>query len=233
MKVAIVQPYIFPYLGYFQLINAVDAFVLYDDVHFIKKGWIHRNRILNDGKELMFSIPLKKASQNKLINEIELAIDQKWRKSFLLSIEYSYKKAPFFNIVYQLIEKVLNSEVEKISDLATLSISLTIDYLEIDTKLLLSSSEFEKTRGRERANRLIEITKSLGAKTYVNPQNGKELYSKLEFAKHGVELFFIEPKLESYKQGKKPFVSGLSIIDVMMYKSRPFIKEQLKNYQLI
>src|SRR5690606_3799363 len=97
MKIAIMQPYLFPYLGYFQLINAVETFVFYDDVNFIKRGWINRNQILVDNKAALFTVPLKKASQNKLINEIDMAIDEKWLSQFFKTIEQNYKNAPYFD----------------------------------------------------------------------------------------------------------------------------------------
>ena len=104
MKIAIMQPYFFPYLGYWQLMNIVDKFVIYDDVNYIKRGWINRNRILVEGKPFYIHVPVMKASQNKIINEMEVFVDSSLRKKELKTIELAYKKAPFFDSVYPLIK---------------------------------------------------------------------------------------------------------------------------------
>lgn len=231
-KVAIVQPYFFPYIGYFQLINSVDTFVFYDDVNFIKKGWIHRNRILNDGSDLLFTIPLKKASQNKLINEIEINIDENWKSTFFNCIMHNYKRAPHFNEVNNILESVLSSNCESISELAINSVMQTCAYLEIDTELIISSEMFGDNKLMRRDDRLIDITKRLNGKAYLNPQNGKSLYSKPYFKENEIDLFFILPELKEYTQFKHPFVAGLSIIDLMMFNSKETIQYYLTNYHL-
>src|SRR5690606_22549366 len=133
-KLAIMQPYIFPYIGYFQLIDAVDSFVFYDDVNFIKRGWINRNQILIDGEAVLFSIPLKKASQNKLINEIETFIDEKWVSQFYKTIEQNYKNAPFFNETFQILKKIFEMGHTQISALAIESVLQVSRYLQLNTQ---------------------------------------------------------------------------------------------------
>lgn len=105
MKIAVMQPYLFPYIGYFQLLNAVDMFVVFDDVNFIKKGWINRNNILVNRQKYLFTVPLKDASQNKLIKEVQIA-DDGWQEKFLKTVAQSYKKAEFFDEAFALIEKL-------------------------------------------------------------------------------------------------------------------------------
>ena len=151
MSIAIMQPYIFPYLGYFQLINAVDDFVFYDDVHFIKRGWINRNQILVNGNEFLFSVPLIKASQNKLINEIEVKLDEKWLVQFYLTLEQNYVHAPYFKETFQLIKGVFSSEFITISDLAIASVKLVTEYLGLKTKFDISSISHPETFGMEKA----------------------------------------------------------------------------------
>ncbi len=231
-SVAVMQPYFFPYLGYFQLVNAVDHFVFYDDVNFITNGWIHRNRILIDGKPKYFTIPCKKASQNKLINEIDHALDEKKRKKLLKQIKYSYGKAPFFENVYPIIEEVLTSNHEKVSKLAAESILQCSKYLGIDTDFKFSSMEYENTN-LERADRLIDITKKEGAKVYINALGGTELYDKEYFKKQEVRLCFLNPELPEYGQFDNPFVPNLSIIDVIMLNAPDKVSRYLENYELM
>ena len=148
MKVAIMQPYFFPYIGYFQLINSVDKFIFYDDVNFINRGWINRNRILLNGESHFLTIQLKNASQNKLINEVEF-IDN--RIKLLKTIEHAYKKAPFYHLIVPVLSDCLTIQTNKISELAQYSVIQTCKYLDIETEFELSSKLYSDTKGLEKA----------------------------------------------------------------------------------
>ncbi|MBR9921764.1 MAG: WbqC family protein [Bacteroidetes bacterium] len=234
-RTAIMQPYTFPYLGYFQLIHAVDTFVFYDDVNFIKGGWINRNRILVSGKEHLISIPCEKVSQNKWIKDIRVKQERKWRQKLLKTVRMAYAKAPFFNRVIPLVEQVILLEDVSISAMAARSIEVSANYLELNRDFQFSSLQYPETREEDRADRLIDITKKTGANLYVNPQGGKELYEKSYFASNGIELLFNEPHLKPYPQGTKKdsFIPGLSIIDLMMNLPPADIRENyLTDYEL-
>lgn len=233
MKVAIMQPYIFPYIGYFQLINAVDTFVFYDDVHFIKKGWISRNNILNNNNAILFSIPLKDASQNKLINEIVVSWDFKSKEKFLKTIETNYKKATYFEPVYSLVKEIVFCDVELISDLSIKSVLSVCNYLGIEKRIIKSSENYTSSIDLKKEFRLIDICKKEQAVTYLNPIGGQELYKKEDFLKEGIELLFIKSKEIKYRQFNSTFVPWLSIIDVLMFNSREETRLLLNNYELI
>src|SRR5690554_4605276 len=145
MKLAIMQPYIFPYIGYFQMIKAVDKFVFYDDVNFIKKGWINRNRILVNGKDFMFTIPLEKTSQNNLILEshIKQEVYTEWRNKIYITLEQNYKSSPYYNDTIELITKVFNQNKISISELAIESIKKVSEYLGLNTIFLKSSDNYD------------------------------------------------------------------------------------------
>jgi len=232
MKIAIMQPYFFPYIGYFQLINAVDKFVIYDDVNYINRGWINRNRILVNGTPNFFTIPLKKASQNKLINEIDVSMDKKERKNFLRTFELSYKNSPYFNIVYPLIVNVMISQELKIAELAILSIQAICKYLEINTEFIVSSKKYSNS-DLKTADRLIDICRIENYKHYINPIGGIKLYDKKEFEKNDIKLNFLKTLDFSYNQFDNNFIPNLSIIDVMMFNSKKEIKKMLNEYSLI
>lgn len=225
------QPYTFPYIGYFQLINAVDTFVIYDDVNFIKRGWINRNRILVDGGAKYFIIPCKKVSQNKLINETELALDTIERTKLLKTFYHAYHNAPNFNAIMQLIEQTLNKEVWTIAELATESIIAVCDYLDIKTKIICSSVKFNN-QFLKKADRLIDICKRLDSDTYVNPIGGVNIYTKDYFMSRGIHLFFLESRAITYDQLMQPFVSWLSIIDLLMFNTKDQLKLFLNEYAL-
>lgn len=225
------QPYFFPYIGYFQLINAVDTFVIYDDVNFIKRGWINRNRILLNGIINYFTIPCKKVSQNKLINEIQIAFDLNEKTKLLKTFYYAYHKAPYYNAVIHLIEQILSKEYETIAELATESILAVCGYLSIRTRIITSSVKFNNHL-LKKADRLIDICRVLDAETYINPIGGVDLYGKQYFMDRGVHLYFLETKPVIYKQFVQPFVPWLSIIDVLMFNRAEQLKIFLNEYEL-
>lgn len=233
MKVAIMQPYVFPYLGYFQLIDAVDTFVFYDDVHFIKGGWINRNRILVQKKESLFTIPLIKASQNKLIHEIEVDFNSKIKNKFFTTIEQNYRKAPYFDDVFGMLEHVLTCDYHSIAHLAERSVKMICNYLSAETKFQKSSQRYSDSRGEDKTERIISICKKLKASEYINPIGGKAIYKKEDFKKEGINLLFVENELKPYIQFGNNFVSGLSIIDVLMFNSKTETKRLIGNYNLI
>ena len=232
MKLAIMQPYIFPYIGYFQLINAVDKFVIYDDVNFINRGWINRNRILVNGKDSLFTIPLKDASQNKLINEIDVNWDAAWKNKFLKTIEQSYKKAPFYKEGLEIIEKTLNIEDLNTSNVIFNNLKVICEYLDITTELIPSSAIYQNTDLKAQ-ERILDICLQEKANHYINPIGGLELYDKSYFESKGLKLNFIKAKPVIYKQFKNDFVPWLSMIDVLMFNSKETIQGFLNEYELV
>jgi hypothetical protein len=232
MKIGIMQPYIFPYIGYFQLIKAVDKFVLYDDVNFINKGWINRNRILSNGKDLLFTIPLKDASQNKLINEIDVNWDDNWKGKFMKTIEQGYKKAPFYAQIIQIIHEIINSNENQFSKVIELNLRLICEYLEIKTEMISSSSIYQNT-DKKAQERILDICKQEKASHYINLIGGLELYDKEAFAKQNMQMNFIKTLPIEYKQFKNEFVPWLSMIDVLMFNSKEEINELLNRFELV
>lgn len=234
MKVAIMQPYFLPYLGYFQLINTADKFVFYDDVTFIKQGWINRNQIKVNNQQTMFTAPVKKASSFELIKDTELhpQLYMKWKKKFLKTLQQAYGKAPYFEQVFPLVRDLLEKDFKIISDLAVESVRMVYTYLELNTEMYISSRSFSDSHGLDRADRIIQITKSLKAQTYVNSPGGQELYSKEYFKNKGVTLYFIEPVLPQYNQLGKEFIPGLSILDILMNNSVKDIRDMLNMSKL-
>ena len=234
--VAIMQPYIFPNLGYMTLVHASQDFIFYDDVNFIKKGWINRNRVLVNGQPYKFSVPLLGASQNLKINEIRISERQKFKSKFLKTLDLAYKAAPYKNIAIDYVETVLSCESEKISDLAVLSVVCFFDYIGIEKKFHLASEIVDSQKELTRAKRLIHLTKLQDSSCYINPIGGASLYSKEEFLRGGVELYFIKQNYLPYKQyggSSSKFIEGLSIIDVMMSQSPDEIRSSLRDFEAL
>ena len=232
MKLGIMQPYFIPYIGYWQLMNAVDKYIVYDDVNFIKGGWINRNRILVNGEPKYFNIPMLGASPHKLINEVEVNHNEKLKNKNMRIIEGAYQKAPYYDDVKILIEKIMNGEQKNISDFILNSLNVINEYLGIETELILSST-LDKDCSLKGQDKVLSICELLGATEYYNAIGGQELYSFEEFKKHGIDLKFLKTDKIEYKQLHNEFQSNLSIIDVMMFNSKDKVKEFLNKYTLI
>jgi len=221
-----------PYIGYFQLINSVDKFILYDTVTYIKRGWINRNRLIINKEEHLFSVPLVKASQNKRINEINIQDTNKWSKQLLKTIEMNYKKAPQFDKVFPLLKSIFNNQEKNLSKFILHSLHLINQYLNITTEIVPSSNQYhiDQLKGQDK---IIQICKEENAETYINPINGMKLYNKEDFSREGISLYFIKSKDIKYKQFNTKFIPNLSIIDVLMFNNKEQVKEFLTNYELV
>ena len=229
MTLAIMQPYLFPYIGYWQLINSIDTFVIFDDVNFIKKGYINRNSILVDGKAQQFTLELINASQNKLINEIEVGNNS---KKLLKTIEMAYKKAPYFLDIFPIIEAILNNKEKNLAKFIGYSLEEISNYLKINIKFIYSS-DIGKENSLKAQDKIIDICKKLEARVYINSIGGQELYNKEKFKEENIKLNFLKIQFIEYKQFKNDFISHLSVIDILMFNSVIEIKQMLFRYELI
>lgn len=225
-RVAIMQPYFFPYIGYFQLIAAVDQFVVYDNIKYTKKGWINRNRFLQNGKDEMFTLPLKKDSDSLDVCERELAADFD-REHLLNQLKGAYRRAPYFDQTFPLVERIVRCEERNLFHYLHHSIVQTCDHLEITTDIKISS-EISIDHTLHAQDKVLALCEALGATTYVNAIGGVELYSKEIFSAKGIELKFIQSSLFEYSQYDAPFVPWLSIIDVLMFNPLSVVQQQIK-----
>lgn len=232
MKVAIMQPYFFPYIGYFQLIAAVDVFIVYDNIKYTKKGWINRNRILQNGKDTLFSLALKSDSDHLDIYKRELAVDFN-RNKLLNQFKGGYQRAPYFEQTFPLIEKIVQYEEKNLFHFLHYSIVKTCEHLGIKTKINISS-DIAIDHNLKNQDKVLALCKAAGADVYLNSIGGIELYAKESFQEHGIKLKFIKSEPFEYVQFGGSFVPWLSIIDVMMFNQLDTIQTHiLTNYELI
>ncbi len=232
MRVGIMQPYFFPYIGYWQLLNAVDTYVIFDDVNFINRGWIHRNRILINGEPAYINVPMLEASQNKKICEIKVNEDEKLKKTNLNKIQSAYGRAPFFKEVFPVISDAIQYKSENLADYNTHAIRAVCHYLSIDTKIIMSS-EINKDNSLKAQDKILDICIRLGANEYINAIGGRELYKHAAFDDAGIKLLFLKTGDIRYDQFGGDFVSNLSLIDVMMFSSCHKIREMLGEFSLV
>ncbi len=230
MKIGIMQPYFFPYMGYWQLIHAVDEYVVFDDVNYIKRGWINRNAILVSGRRQQINLHICAASQSRLIKETETAQTEEENNRLLKTIKMAYRKAPYFVDVYPLIEDILNYESKNLSCFLLYQLRQVCHYLNIITPLILSS-DIPKREGIYGEDKIIGICKSRKASHYINAIGGRALYHHEKFTRQGIKLQFLQSDHIIYDQSGNEFVPDLSIIDVMMFNSPERIMDFLNMYQ--
>lgn len=231
MKLGIMQPYFLPYIGYFQLLNAVDKYVIYDNIQFTKKGWINRNRILQNGKDLLITISLEKDSD--YLDVCERRVSSGFDKKKLINqIRESYRKAPLFSQVMPIIESIILYDDNNLFNYIFNSVKEICKYLHIHTELIVSStvSIDHSLKGQDK---VIAICKQLGATEYYNAIGGQELYSVSDFEKEDIKLSFVSTNPIEYSQFSNEFVPWLSILDVIMFNDADRVREMLNDFKLI
>lgn len=228
MKLAVMQPYLFPYIGYFHLIHAADLFLIYDDVSYIKRGFVNRNSISSPGGLAKFTVPVLGASQNKLFSELEFSEEvDKVIKTF----EYSYSKAPYFENVFPIVQKTLKFPDRSIASVCKKGFEEIFSYLDIE-KVFKKTSEIDYDRSVSARDRLIALCHHFEADKYINAPGGRKLYKKQDFAEAGIDLKFVDSLEVEYRHAGENFIPKLSIIDVLMNCSPEEVTSLLGNYEL-
>ncbi len=226
------QPYFFPYLGYWQLLNFVDRFIIYDDVNFIKRGWVNRNRILINGKPSYITIPLHQASQNKLIYDLFIQSSSAWQAKMIKSIENTYRKAPFFPDVFPLIKHIIGYKTDNLANFLIYQLKTIAAFLGIRTELINSNQRYKNLKSAGQ-NRIIDICKHENTNIYVNLQGGQTLYNPAAFREQNIELYFIVMQQISYTQRSAGFTANLSIVDALMEIGPQGVARQLNKFSLL
>jgi hypothetical protein len=232
-KVAIMQPYFLPYVGYFHLIKSVDEFVIYDNIQYTKKGWINRNRILVNGNDKILTLPVKKDSDYLDVRDRVLA--DSWgkdRMKLLNIIKSSYSKSPHFNTIFPIIQDCMLTTETNLFKFILDSLTALNSYLNINTKITTSST-LNIDHSLKSQSKVIAICKNLNASTYVNAIGGQELYSVEDFKNKGLDLKFVKSPPLNYKQHNSEFVPWLSILDVLMFNKRQDIIDYTNKYTLV
>jgi len=230
MNIAIMQPYFLPYIGYWQLIQSVDKFIIYDNIQYTKKGWINRNNFLFNNSSTIFTVPIKKDSDYLDINK--RTISSGFENKIINKLKVAYSKAPQFEIILPLIKDILYTKETNLFNYLYSSVKKIVKFLEIDTKIIVSSS-IKIDHNLKSQNKVIEICKNLKASHYINTIGGQDLYSKNDFIKNNINLSFIKSEITEYNQFKKPFIPYLSIIDVLMFNNKIEVKKLLAKYKLL
>lgn len=234
MKVAIMQPYLFPYIGYFSLIKNTDHFVFFDTPQYIRKGWINRNRLLScNGQDVYFTVPVEKCSRETIIKNVKISNGNNWKEKWLGQLSVYKKKAPYYYNVVDIINETMDNKTEYISDLAINSIIKTCEYLDLNIKYdVFSQMDLGDIQAQEPDEWALYITQKMGYDTYVNPPGGKSFFDRKKYMDADIKLEFLTQKLDQYNQKSKEFIPGLSIIDLMMFCEPIAIRQMMNDYIL-
>jgi len=255
MKLAIMQPYFFPYIGYFQAIKAVDIYILYENLDYITKGWMNKNRILiKNGGPQDITLSLKHKSSNTKIYDTKLDTNIPWKKKIIKTLELNYSRSKYFDESFNLIKEIILADYEYLHEYNAYGITNLCKYLNITTEIKTQNKEYlnlenkllaigqgdysefphlERTKPVIKTARIIEICRIIGASVFVNAIGGRLLYNKEELLEYGIELYFIETLQHSYQQFSSSFIPNLSIIDVLMHNGRENCIEFINNFRLI
>jgi hypothetical protein len=235
MKIAIMQPYFMPYIGYFQLIKHTDLFILFDDVQYIRHGWLNRNRILKPEKDWQYIIaPLQKHNQTDLIKDIKVQKQKEWKFKIFRQIEHYKKKSPFYLQTVSILEQCFSNEEDSITKLNANILQKICDYIEIPFNFKISSEEnYNYSNVSDAGEWALRICEQIGATTYLNPLGGKELFDTKKFNDSNIGLCFLNPGDISYSQRRNGVIeTSLSIIDVLMFNSPEQIKQLLNKCEI-
>jgi len=228
---SIMQPYFFPYLGYWQLLHAVDRAVIYDDVNYIKGGWINRNRLLIGGKPTYITVPLQDASSFTRICDLQTAVRPAWRDKLARAVEYTYRRAPHFESVFPAVEAMIRNDAANLADYLAGSLRGVARLLGIESEFVASSRGYGNAALAGQA-RVLDICRREGASVYVNLPGGRSLYDAEAFRRSGIALRFIDVHCAPYPQRSPGFVPGLSIIDMLMEIGPAATRERLGDYRM-
>jgi len=232
MKIAIMQPYFLPYLGYYSLIKQVDRWIFNDEVQMIHKGWIQRNRILKQyGGWGYIMVPLHKHDHTELIKNITIRNNENWKEKILAQIRHYKKRAPYFYKVNAFLEDAFEKEFDSITKQNAFLIEQTCNYLGLDFEYeILSEMSLEIGQIDAPDDWSLNICKALGENHYLNPIMGKQFYNREKYDHAGIKINFLNWTCTPYKQFDDKFIDGLCVLDAMMFNSPEEIRQMLDNF---
>lgn len=235
MKIVLMQPYFFPYIGYFTLIKHTDMFVVFDMAQYIRRGWIHRNRILGfHGEPVFVNAQIVKAPQNTPIHQIKLKSGDGWKEEILKKVEAYRNIAPYYQEVYHLVESCLNASGSSLAELNVHSIIAVSEFLGLSPNMVqLSELNINLEDIQQPDDWGLRVAQYYGADEYINAPGGQEFYSREKYGQNGVEMFFYRAKLPPYNQRTPVFHAGLSIIDVMMFNTKEEIHQMIDDFDIL
>lgn len=230
------QPYFFPYPGYFSLIKATNKWIVFDTPQYANYSWMNRNRIINcnDDNWMYFIVPLKKRPLRTSINSIVIQNEVNWKEKIISQLGYYKKHAPYYNHVVEFLRETLTSEFVKLSDLNIHTLKATCKYIGIDFNYEIYSEmnlQIEDIHAPDEWG--LNICKAMGVSKFINPERGQNFIDRQKYLNEKVDIKFLEYRYPDYDQKMEEFIPGLSIIDAMMFNSPKELKVILEDYKLV
>lgn len=236
MRLGMMQPYFFPYLGYFGLVHATDHWIVFDTPQYIRRGWVNRNRVLSSGREpwKYVRIPIRKCAPTTSIRDVAIDDRQNWRQQILNDLDaYARPQAPRFAAVRDFLSEVLSIRTESLCELLVHGLAACCDYISLPFRFrLYSDCGLQPPAPAKPGDWALHTAVDLQAEAYVNPPGGRDLFDATAFRQHGIRLQFLEPRLPPYPQGDRGFQPGLSIIDALMWNDPAAVLQMVGDYQL-
>jgi hypothetical protein len=233
MKIGIMQPYFFPYMGYFSLIKYVDRFVFFDTPQYINHGWVNRNRVLKqNGSSGYITVPVQKCHRDIAIKDIRISKNFDWREKIYGQLTVYKRRAPYYNNVIEFLHTVLDKDYNhSLANLNIETIKSVCRYLEVETVFdVFSEMDVNISEVSQADEWALEITNAIGGNIYVNLPGGVSFFDREKYIKQNIELQFLQSKLPPYIQRIGHFEKGLSIIDVMMFCNKKEISDMLNAF---
>jgi hypothetical protein len=222
----IMQPYFFPYLGYFDLINCSEHWIVFDTVQYIRHGWVNRNRIHHPKTgDLYILVPLKNQHRDTVIKDVLIADDQNWKAKILGQFNHYKKTAPYFKETYAFIEDCLSIPEPSLSRLNTLILQKTCARLGIRfTFEVFSEMNLPIGKVDGPGDWALRISEALQAKEYVNPPGGVSLFDADKFKAANIKLTIRSIPAFAYPTRGYEYIPDLSILTVMAFNTPEQIK---------
>ena len=230
------QPYFFPWLGYFSLIKHADQFILFDPVQFIRHGWIERNRILKQNEGWLYiKVPLSRHPIQTLIKHVVIDDVQPWRQKLLAQLVTYKKISRRYDEIYALIEVAIAPPFESIVELNRHTLQAVCRYLGFEKELpIWSQMNLTIEQPMAPDEWALNTCKALGnVDEYWNPPGGQSFFVPTKYEQMGIKLRFHQQCLRPYHQRRETFESGLSIIDVIMLNTPEVVNAMLDEYALV
>ncbi len=232
----IMQPYFFPYPGYFSLIKTTNKWIVFDTPQYEIRSWMNRNRILDPNHDgwMYFTVPVKKHALKVSLNSIRIQNSENWKGKIMGQLGYYRKRAPYYKKVIEFLYKTLEGDFDSLSELNVHTLKSTCAYLGINFNYeVFSQMNLRIEAVQERDEWGLNICKAMGIKDYINPQRGQLFVHSEKFLDNNINLRFLKFKFPEYDQKRKDFIPGLSIIDAMMFNTPAEINQMLDEYELV
>jgi len=217
LKISIIQPLYLPWLGFFEMVAASDAYVAFDHVKFEPSSWQQRNRIKGPNGPFFITVPVRKTRDGfDRICDKEIEYGEPWVKKHMKSLELSYRKTPYFDRYFPGIRSLMENRFKNIAELNVELIRLLLGFLGIEKQVIRSSGiALGDDKHLDKNGRLIHLMKAVGATSFYEGASGADFIDRSRFVSEGMEVYFQAYDHPTYPQAHGEFVPYMSVVDLL------------------